>query len=76
MEGVNRCTTPKAIKPAGPITETFAMTGLAVDIAKKAQEEVIRLDALIESVITGYQQEIRALRDELDILRVQIGGRP
>ena len=76
MEGVNRCTTPKAINPAGPITETFAMTGLTVDIAKKAQEEVIRLDALIESVITGYQQEIRALRDELDMLRVQIGGRP
>lgn len=71
-----KCITPKKITPEGHITNTFAMSGLTLDIAKAAQREIIRLEELLEGERVARASDMAFLRGEIDRLMAMIVGRP
>lgn len=64
------------IKPSGPITDTYGMTGMTIDIAVKAQGEVIRLEALIAAVNADVESRFLALMNRVDMLEAKLAGKP
>ena len=64
------------IKPSVPITDTYGMTGMTIDIAVKAQGEVIRLEALIAAVNADVESRFLALMNRVDMLEAKLAGKP
>ena len=64
------------IKPSGPITDTYGMTGMAIDIAVKSQQEIIRLESLISAVNADVESRFLALSNRIDMLEAKLVGKP